>query len=282
MKKPLVFFYGWFCYLFILPSYHCSQAKILINEVLPYPEDGVEAAELVFIPDNSQETEINLKDWSIWDELTSPSCLYIFEDEILTVNEFLVKTFNSKLNNAGDSIIIKNPSGEISDKFSYTFSEKDFSYSRISHDQDDFLLSIPTLGDANIFPSPTLIPTPTPSTDDSQSASNIIEDSEEPQNFTFQKNISNESEKLFTHDDQPQKNLEDLKDQQEELTNKILRLKKSIEENQAQDFQIAKSSDEAQFISTLTYNTVSISSIGIVSVIIGGLFFLITSKIIYE
>lgn len=283
MKRPLIFFYGLFCFLFILPLFYHLQAKILINEVLPYPEDGNEAIELIFISDVPQETELNLKDWSIWDELTSPSCLYTFEEEIIKTGDFLVKTFNNKLNNSGDSIIIKNPSGEITDKFAYSFSEKDFSYSRISHNQDDFILSIPTLGNANIIPSPTLIPTLTPTTNEIQSEGKIAKDDKDQSHDNFRENITDDSTESFKlESNHLQKNLEDLHNQQEDLVQRIQQMNSAIKNNHNHDFHIAKPSNTNQFITTLKYEVSIISKIGVVGVIIGGLFFLIASKIIYE
>jgi|GEM_PF-6840950 len=283
MVKPLIIFYCLLYYFFILPQYYCSHAKILINEVLPYPADGNEVIELIFISDIPQETELNLKDWSIWDELTSPSCLYIFEEEIISSEEFLVKTFNNKLNNSGDSIIIKNPAGEIIDKFSYTFSEKDFSFSRISHDQDDFLLSIPTIGNSNIIPSPTLIPTPTPTDGQIQSKNSTLnEESNQSYDVFLENNDFKLIEFSLKEESYLQKELNDLKSQQENLVQRIKLLKNTINQHKNQELHIAKPLNKNQFFTSLKYKTTIISNIGVVGVIIGGLFFLIASRIIYE
>lgn len=279
MKRVQLFSFCFCCFLFSFSTKSKVQAKVLINEVLPYPEDGVEAIEIVYVPDNPQDQSINLEGWSIWDELATSSCLYVFGEEILSSGDFLIKTFSNKLNNSADGVIIKNLEGEIQDKFSYSSSEKNLSYSRLSFNSNDFFLAVPSLGEENIaiVPSVMVIPTPTiidQTTQESSSTPNPQQDHDTLEEIKLEDDQSINRDANINYDE--------LYQNQAQLIEKISKLKNIIEKNTNAQSYYAKNTNEDEFITTLEYKTTFISSIGVVSVIIGGLFFLIASRLIYE
>ncbi len=275
VKCSLCFYY--FLIIFLLKSK--VHAKVLINEVLPYPEDGIETIEIVYVPDNSQDQSINLEGWSIWDELATSSCLYVFGKETLTVGEYVIKTFSNKLNNSADGIIIKNLEGEVQDSFSYSSSEKGLSYSRLNFINNDFILTVPTLGEENIFIGPSITTTPTPTIID-QATQEISSTPNSQQDHDSSKTVRQEDDQLKNVNTNI--NFDELYQDQARLIEKISKLKDIIEKDTSVEPHYAKKSNRDDFVATLEYGTTFISSIGVVSVIIGGLFFLIASRLIYE
>ncbi|MBU2543751.1 lamin tail domain-containing protein [Patescibacteria group bacterium] len=144
-----------FFFLSALPA----QAKVVINEVYPAPIDAQEWIELY---NSSLSETIDLKDWSLFDQLSSPTKIYQFAIEKIEPNNFLViKLTSAKLNNSADGVTLKNSLGEIIDEMSYQSSEAGLSWSRNYLNQ--YELTQPTPGTMNLFPSPTPIASPTPS-----------------------------------------------------------------------------------------------------------------------
>lgn len=133
------------------------QAQISINEVFPAPEQGSEWVELY----NTSNQEINLSNWLLEDQLSSPSIIAQIENQTLSPQSFLViELLSAKLNNSADGVTLKNSLGEIIDQMSYEKSESGLSWTK--NNAGVFELTPPTKNIANIFPSPspTLNPTP--------------------------------------------------------------------------------------------------------------------------
>ena len=116
--------------------------KIYINEFLPAPGtsmdwdgdgDANSSDEWIEIISLDAET-VNLEGWIIDDIEDGGSSPYAISSDI-TIDPDEILVFYKKdtgiiLNNSGDSIILKNPNGEIADEYSYTSSDTDISYSR--------------------------------------------------------------------------------------------------------------------------------------------------------
>ena len=145
------------------------QPVIYINEIFPAPSNGSEWIELF----NSSSTEIvELENWFLFDQLSSPSKIHTFTTEKIYPQSFLVIELNSsKLNNSADGVILINSSDETVDEMHYENSETDLSWSK--NQLGEFQLTQPTQGTANFFPSPspTLIPSSIPSPSPSPSPS---------------------------------------------------------------------------------------------------------------
>ena len=142
-----------------------AQAQVLINEVMANPTEGEEKIELIINLD-TDITQIDLENWSLWDELSQPSSLHQFESIQLIKSQFLVIEINGKLNNNGDSVTLKNSVGEIISKFTYTQTEKGLSFCRLPTDFDPFsqnlIAGTPSFGQVNSVPSsaPSSAPSP--------------------------------------------------------------------------------------------------------------------------
>ena len=135
-----------------------AKAQVLINEVMANPTEGEEKVELTIDP-NSNIDQIDLENWSLWDELSQPSSLHQFESIQLIKSQFLVIEINGKLNNDGDSVTLKNSVGEVISKFTYAQTEKGVSFCRLPTDFDpfsqNFIAGTPSFGQANPVPSST-------------------------------------------------------------------------------------------------------------------------------
>lgn len=252
-------------------------AKVIINEVLPYPEDGVELLELVFTPDNFSQTQINLHNWSIWDELATPSCLYTFGEETLAIGELMVKSFSNKLNNSGDSIIIKNDNGEIQDVFTYLNSKKGMSFARFNFNSDNFVLAPPSFGLINnISPTSTLTTTPLPTTEPTSTLEKIIPTISNNDQLT-----NNVIDSNLTQLNKP--NLEELQIKQSQLLEKIIQLKNELEDrNLHTQYYFDKNPMLEKQFQTEKFATDTISRPKVLGVIIGGLLFFVASRLLYE
>ncbi len=259
-------------------------ASVLINEVLPNPDDTVEAIELIFVPDND-ESEINLDSWTISDRL---AIIYTFSSEVLTEGEFLVKTFYNKLLNTGDSVVIKDKDGVIVDEFHYTNSQKGLSYSRLSHDQDIFILTSPSIGEAN-----QIVLTPTPSDSDNNESPDETNTQENSQTAPSQPD-SNLPDKAEVQSTAPttKKTAQETKTaqhlptettpDQQLLIDKINATEEYLLLQMKNKPWLVQEGHRSEFITTVKFQTETISPLGVLSVIIGGLLFFISSRLIYE
>lgn len=130
------------------------ESQILINEVHPNPDSGVEWIELLLI---TEETDKNfdLTNFTIFD---STRQIYKFSNEQF-IDQILVIEV-SGLNNDTDSVVLKDKLGAVIDTFTYTQSEKGLSWSR-ENNSNIFILTAPSRNIKNpyITPTPTLTPT---------------------------------------------------------------------------------------------------------------------------
>lgn len=125
-------------------------AKIIINEIHPNQESGSEWVEL--LATNEISEDFSLSGYAIFD---SGKQIYKFTTEKF-INQLLVVEL-SGLNNDTDDVILKNNNGEIVDSFTYTQTQKGWSWSRIDLD-GNFLLTQPSKNQINPQPTPSLSP----------------------------------------------------------------------------------------------------------------------------
>ncbi|MBU0579520.1 lamin tail domain-containing protein [Patescibacteria group bacterium] len=138
--------------------------KIIINEVYPAPSEGSEWIELF----NPTAETIVLENWTVFDQLSSPTCIFTFTTQEIKPNKFLVIELPSaKLNNSADGVTLKNSLGEIINEMQFSSSEAGMSWSR--NQTGEFELTQPSKGAVNIFPSPSPSPSPQPSSSPSPS-----------------------------------------------------------------------------------------------------------------
>ncbi len=144
-------------------------SSVLITELHPNPASG----EPEWIELHNPDAEaIDLTNWELWDELSSPSLLLTLH---ITLNPGETKVFtfeNPKLNNAADGVTLRTPAIDITDSFSYSASEQAKSWARtvntwqISEPSPGTYLSM--LSEPTPQPtsspsaSPILLPTPSP------------------------------------------------------------------------------------------------------------------------
>lgn len=132
------------------------ESTIKINEIYPSPESGTEWIEF-FIKDEASD-DLDLANYTIFDSYHQ---IHKFNDEKFD-NQFLVIEV-SGLNNDQDSVILKDPSGNILDSFTYNATQKGQSWSR-ENNTNNFVISEASRGQINPTPTPTSTPTPTTST----------------------------------------------------------------------------------------------------------------------
>lgn len=150
------------CYLvsLVVVFYFPNQAlgQVIVSEVTANPVTGSEWVELY----NPSEQEVSLANWQIKDELSSPSLVWQFSTELLQPDSFLVVTLpTAKLNNSGDAVTLTNATGQLVDRFSYTFSQSGLSWQRINL-MEPIAVWKELAPTPNAHP-PTSIPSPSPS-----------------------------------------------------------------------------------------------------------------------
>ena len=140
-----------------------AYGQVVINEVMPAPSTGNEWVEVK----NTSETAITLSGWKLEDAAGALSPTPPFQSSIVPAHGLTVFELVNKLNNTGDSVILKNPTQQIVDQLRYSSSSATLSWSRNSSGQ--FALSTPSRGLENFIahsspsPSPSVQPTsPTP------------------------------------------------------------------------------------------------------------------------
>ncbi|KUK79465.1 MAG: hypothetical protein XD95_0360 [Microgenomates bacterium 39_7] len=260
-------------------------AKLLINEVLPNPDDEIEAIELIYVAQEDETFELNLLGWTI---SNNRAILHSFdEDTLIADNSFLVFTFYRKLLNTGDSVIIKDSHEEIVDEFHFNSTQKGLSYSRVSPLQDLFVVTAPSLGKAN---SEALTPTPSPTNsvqkedvDNHSIANEETQEVAEETNNSLPKPLA-ESEILSSENNSAEENHQPLLNDsnKDELLKKIISHKEFLDSTVYNKQIVISSPQHNGFQTTQIYEVDHISPTKILSVIIGGLLFFISSRLIYE
>lgn len=140
-----------------------AEAYLKINEVYSRPITGQQEWIELYLPDSDPTT--NVSDWSLWDTESSPSLLFTFEEEtFLSAGDYFVISTTNKLNNSGDTIVLKDANYNFIDVFSYTGGESEKSWSLMTNGLIKQTNS--TKSSANfeqlISPTPVLSPTLTP------------------------------------------------------------------------------------------------------------------------
>lgn len=126
------------------PSYELLR----LNEFMPQPEDGIEWIEITSI-DTSKPTP--LENVALYDAVGKIAT--IASGTIDGTTPFVrIHLSSAKLNNGGDTVTLRDPSGRIIDGVAYTFSEKAQSWSRIPNATGDWrVTATPTPNAANVF-----------------------------------------------------------------------------------------------------------------------------------
>lgn len=141
---------------------------VIISELYAAPASGEK--EWFEIYNYGAET-IVLNGWTAYDELSSPSLLHSFGDELLDPNHTLVVLLSgAKLNNTGDAVTLYESSGAEVDYLSYPKARPGYSWHRVATDSAEIVEDVPNPGfwqnrqieEINPSPLPTSLP-PNPS-----------------------------------------------------------------------------------------------------------------------
>ena len=91
-----------------------SYPLVLVNEFESNPDTGHEWIELY----NPNSYSVDITGWELWDTLSIPSLLYTFpSDTVIDAYSYLVYELSvTKLNNAGEKVVLKHPSGDVIDE----------------------------------------------------------------------------------------------------------------------------------------------------------------------
>jgi hypothetical protein len=132
-----------------------STSPISISEIYPAPLTGEsEWVELY----NSGSESAALAGWTLEDVITSPSTIFIFTTQVIEPESYLVAQLSAaKLNNTGDSVVLKNNQGNTVHSISYEGSSPGLSWSVAAG--GGLYGSSPTPGSAN---APQPLPSPSP------------------------------------------------------------------------------------------------------------------------
>jgi hypothetical protein len=125
-----------------------QAGEVRVNEVNANPESGEEWVEIVSLVDD----EKSLANYTVSDAL---GVIYTFpEDTIIAPGEFLlVSGWSSKLNNSGDSVILKNPQEEeIAETVEFPALNKGETWAFNGNDYKK--TTLPTPEAENLFPVP--------------------------------------------------------------------------------------------------------------------------------
>jgi hypothetical protein len=168
-----------FCFFFLTPV---ASAQVLINELHPAPGSGADWIELV----NVSSEAVPLSGWSVSDATSPLTPMPSFQDRIIAPAEFLVIEVGSRLNNTGDSVILKNPVGSIIDEVRYTSTTANLSWSRGESGGETWVQQPPTRGSNNLpLPSPTPTPSPSPTVSPSPTPSPTLTPTPSPSPVLF-------------------------------------------------------------------------------------------------
>ncbi|OGG26640.1 hypothetical protein A2960_00515 [Candidatus Gottesmanbacteria bacterium RIFCSPLOWO2_01_FULL_39_12b] len=100
----------------ITPSPTVTPVPVVLNEFMPHPTPGSDWIEIY----NSSDTNRNISNWTLEDMAqVDPIIITIPSDTILNTNSYMVLNAGNRLNNDGDTIYLKNNSGEIVDQKTY-------------------------------------------------------------------------------------------------------------------------------------------------------------------
>lgn len=119
-----------------------------LNEAMPNPEEG---AEWIEITAQDLDTDIPLAGVTIHDAVTK---IHTFGDTTLSAANpiAVVKLSSARLNNGGDTIIIRDPDGNDLEVFTYDGSEKGLSWARSPDGTGSWhVTTVPTPGRANVI-----------------------------------------------------------------------------------------------------------------------------------
>jgi hypothetical protein len=138
-----------------------SIHAMTISEVLPQPST-LQTTEWVELWNDSQ-TPVDISSWIIKDHLSTSSVIHVIpEGTVLAGGGYWVAQVTNKLNNSADGVSLFDPAGQLIDIVSYTSSQPDQSWSRLTPTTSELLLTNPSPGTTNQFPTPTPSPSPSP------------------------------------------------------------------------------------------------------------------------
>lgn len=182
MKLKFIFLFIFVGFNFIFSS--IISAEIIINEIMPNPSTGQEWIELY----NNSTQDASLSGYLLEDQLTSPSIIYEFSNEVILGNQYLViDLISMKLNNSGDGVLLYDGDGDIIDETSYINAPSDLSWSRLGDNSFEFLEPTRNLANLELVstPTPTLILTSTPTQTPTPTLTPTIAPTPTPINFDF-------------------------------------------------------------------------------------------------
>ncbi len=157
MAIKIVIYFIIASYILVKPLFASS---IVINELMPHPSPGSDWIE-IYNPDSDNT---NLSNWTLVDSTSTMKTL----SGTIVSNGFATFDVTNRLNNSGDSIYLKDPSGNIIDNYSYNSDPgMNKSIGRSPDGGNWTVLASSSKGSSNgeqssSTPTPTPKPTPTP------------------------------------------------------------------------------------------------------------------------
>ncbi len=156
---------------------------IVINELMPHPSPGSDWVELF----NPTSQIIDLSNWKLFDSTSSMKTL----SGSINPNSFSYFDVYNRLTNAGDTITLKDPSGQDIDSYNYTADPGiNISLGRSPDGENWQVLNVSSKGSPNSPPSPTPTPSPNPSPSPSSSPTSSFTVSTPPSSINLTDSFS--------------------------------------------------------------------------------------------
>lgn len=132
-----------------------AASSIVLNEIMPHPSPGNDWVELY----NPTADSIDLTRWTLTDSTSTMKTL----SGSITANGFITFDLSNRLNNSGDSIYLKDSTGNEIDNYSYNSDPGlNQSIGRSPDGNNWTILTSSSKGSTNGEPAPTPTSTPTP------------------------------------------------------------------------------------------------------------------------
>lgn len=154
-----------FSVAFFLINPQIIKAQLLITEVYPAPIDTESEWIEVF---NSGEAALQLSDYKLFDQYSSPTLLHTFSNELLEPKQYRVVTLTTnKLNNAQDEVRLYDVQGTLVDTLAYNAAQSQMSFSKTLTANgvysNEIISTQPTKNGPSTLPTPLPTATPKPS-----------------------------------------------------------------------------------------------------------------------
>lgn len=160
----LIFFICLAFFVFVSNTKSQSPTYLFLNEIMPHPSLTPDWVELY----NNDTQVLDISGYRLEDTTTTSAMKVFPTGTLVNPNGFLVASLSNRLNNNGDSVYLRDGSGNLLDSFSYSSDPGiNVSFGRYPDGIGEWIIFTnpspngPNLLPITVTPSPTSSPTPT-------------------------------------------------------------------------------------------------------------------------